>query len=378
MPLTLKKRGKTYWVRGTVRGISCYETTGTTEKALAEEYRAQREAELYRQAIHGQKATVSFQRAALSYLEAEERSLAQKSYVAKLVEHFSSIKVNDIEQAQADAAVAAILQPGAAAATKRRNVLGPLIAILHHAARRKWCSHPEFELPSVPKARVDWMTPQQYLALEQKSADHLRPMNRFRVCCGARLGEALVLDWRQVDLAAGHAIFLADETKNEKQRRALLPPAAIEALASLPHRKGRVFLRPGPGGKGAPMEPYADTGGRWGGQIKTAWNGACRRAGLGDKVEKDGKNTFKKWFTPHDLRDTWATWFYALSKDPILLRDEGSWSDLAMVEVYAHLMPSELVPEISLIWGGSHPRIGELPAPAVDEEEAEGDERVTA
>src|SRR3546814_9827352 len=60
MPLTLKKRGKTYWVRGTVRGISCYETTGTTEKALAEEYRAQREAELYRQAIHGQKATVSF------------------------------------------------------------------------------------------------------------------------------------------------------------------------------------------------------------------------------------------------------------------------------------------------------------------------------
>src|SRR3546814_6498854 len=78
-----------------------------------------------------QKATVSFQRAALSYLEAEERSLAQKSYIAKLVEHFGSIKVNDIEQVQADAAVAAILQPGAVAATKRRNVLGPLIALLH-------------------------------------------------------------------------------------------------------------------------------------------------------------------------------------------------------------------------------------------------------
>src|SRR3546814_16251065 len=76
-----------------------------------------------------------------------------------------------------------------------------------------------------------------------------------------------------------------------------------------------VFLRPGQGGKkGAPMVPYADTEGRWGGQIKTAWNGACRRAELGDTIE--GK--FKKWFTPHDLRDTWASWFYALSKDALL------------------------------------------------------------
>src|SRR3546814_7007451 len=113
-------------------------------------------------------ATVSFQRAALSYLEAEERSLAQKSYIAKLVEHFGSIKVNDIEQVQADAAVAAILQPGAVAATKRRNVLGPLIAILHHAARRKWRDPPNFALPTVAESRVTWMTPER--AAEHTSA----------------------------------------------------------------------------------------------------------------------------------------------------------------------------------------------------------------
>src|SRR3546814_7147320 len=101
------------------------------------------------------------------------------------------------------------------------------------------------------------------------------------------------------------------------------------------------------------MVPYADTEGRWGGQIKTAWNGACRRAELGDTIE--GK--FKKWFTPHDLRDTWASWFYALSKDALLLKDEGGWSDLEMVEVYARLMPSNLVLGISTVWGASHPRI---------------------
>src|SRR3546814_15560882 len=78
MPLTLKKRGEIWWIRGTVRGISCQETTGTTDRTLAEEYRATREAELFRQAIHGQCATVGFARAALSYLELEERPPAQK------------------------------------------------------------------------------------------------------------------------------------------------------------------------------------------------------------------------------------------------------------------------------------------------------------
>src|SRR3546814_4384724 len=111
------------------------------------------------------------------------------------------------------------------------------------------------------------MTPEQYLALGREIADHLRPLTRFRVCCGARLGEALSLDWREVDLGAGHVIFLPDKTKGRKKRIAALTPSAIEALASIPHRNGRVFLRPGQGGKkGAPMVPYADTEGRWGGR----------------------------------------------------------------------------------------------------------------
>jgi integrase len=362
MPLTLKRRGSIWWIRGTVRGVNCYETTGTADKALAEEFRANREAELYRSAIFGQRATVSFQRAALSYLEHEPRSNAQRSYIARLVQHFGSTPLARIKQEAADAAVAAILKQDAAPATKRRNVLGPLTAILNHAARREWCDRPNFDLPTVPQSRVDWMTPAEYLSLEHASAPHLRPLNRFRVCCGARLGETLILDWQQVDLTAGHVLFLPDETKSEKLRRAALTPSAIAALASLPHRKGRVFLRPGQR-KDSSMEPYADTEGLWGGQIKTAWNGACRRAGLGEWVGEGEKRTFKKFFTPHDLRDTWASWFYAVSKDALLLRDEGGWADLDMVEIYAHLMPRELVPEIASVWGLSHPRIGQLPTP---------------
>src|SRR3546814_12345448 len=118
------------------------------------------------------------------------------------------------------------------AATKRRNVLGPLIAILQHAARRKWRDHPNFELPTVAVSSVNWMTPEQYLALERESADHLRPLNRFRVCCGARLGEALSLDWREVALVSGHVIFLPAKTKCRKLSLVSPTPSAIQALAS--------------------------------------------------------------------------------------------------------------------------------------------------
>lgn len=60
-----------------------------------------------------------------------------------------------------------------------------------------------------------------------------------------------------------------------------------------------------------------------------------------------------------------ATWFYALSRDPLLLKAEGGWRTLAMVERYAHLMPPEMVHRIAGVWGATHPRLGRLPIRAI-------------
>jgi integrase len=46
----------------------------------------------------------------------------------------------------------------------------------------------------------------------------------------------------------------------------------------------------------------------------------------------------KPTISPHGLRRTWATWFYALTRDPLFLKAEGDWHAIAMVECYAHLM----------------------------------------
>src|SRR5579872_4737047 len=62
MSLKLVRRPKTpYWVmRGTVRGQSIEESTGVTDKAVAEQIRIKRENEILTESIWGKTLTVTF------------------------------------------------------------------------------------------------------------------------------------------------------------------------------------------------------------------------------------------------------------------------------------------------------------------------------
>ena len=153
------------------------------------------------------------------------------------------------------------------------------------------------------------------------AAGHLKPLLLFLIGTGARMAEAIYLDWRDVDLIGTRAIFWADRTKAGKRRNAGLPPRVVTALANLTHREGPVFLSDR-------RRPYADRRSTYGGQIKKGWYGALRRTGLDPEL------------TPHDLRHTWASWHYALNRDLLALKQEGGWSSVALVERYAHLLPA--------------------------------------
>lgn len=341
MPLKLVRRKDSpgFYVRGTVRGIRCFETTGTSDKTQAEAYRAKREADLYEESLYGKRAVVSFQRAALNYLEFETRLTRTKDYIGRLAKHFGPMPLAKIDQLAAEKAVSALLKPDAAPATKRRCIYVPLTAVLNHANKRGWCERPRFDLPKIPAGKTRWLTPAEVLTLVEQAAPHLKVLLLFLACTGARMSEAIDLDWNDVDLPAAKVVFRM--TKNSTPRAATLPTAAVLALAGLPGRKGPVFRR-------ADGEPYANRLREYGGQIKRGWQGACKRAGIVGA-------------TPHDLRHSWASWFYAVSKDPMLLKAEGGWKSLDMVERYAHLMPSDLVPAITTVWGASHPKLGVLP-----------------
>ncbi len=167
------------------------------------------------------------------------------------------------------------------------------------------------------------------------AAPHLQPLLTWLACTGCRLGESLALDWADVDLQAARARLHADTTKAGKARLVAMPPAAVAALAGLPHREGAVF-------RTRERQPYRQSGDGYGGQIKTAWRSACARAGIADA-------------SPHDLRHTWASWSWAMDRDLLRLRDAGGWSSVTLVERYAHLMPEGQEAGIRRVWGLAGP-----------------------
>jgi integrase len=328
MPLRIVHRPGTraLWVAGSVRGSRIRESTGTDDPRLAEEYRATREAELYRAAVHGSRAPVALSAVVVSYMEAAPRTAATAARVGRLMRHAGpKMFATQVTQEWLDGACAALLRPGAAPATKLREVIGPARALLLHAARRDWCDAPRLESISASPQRTEWLKPAEADRLMECAVPHLRPLIAFMLATGARLGEALTLEWPDVDLK--HARALLRDTKNGRDRPVELCQRALAALRAIEGRTGAVFrtLR---------GESYKERRVQGGGQIKTGWGRALDRARLDKHV------------TPHSCRHTWATWHYAMHRDLLRLRAEGDWSSVTLVERYAHLAPATMADEI--------------------------------
>lgn len=231
------------------------------------------------------------------------------------------------------------LYPGRAPATLNRQVYAPISAVLKFAHTRKLVEYQEIERLKEPPGRVRWITPDEAERLIEACSPHLLPLVVLLLYSGARVSEALYLDWQQVDLGRGQVSF--PKTKNGDARGVPLHARVITELANLKHRQGAVFRRP----DGRPYEVKEDGGG----QIKTAFKGACRRA----KVED---------FTPHDCRHTWATWHYQANRDLLALKALGGWKTERMVFRYAHVNTGEHAHTIdALPWGNSGEKVARRP-----------------
>ena len=245
-------------------------------------------------------------------------------FIEPLTDHFRAAKLAEIDQG-AIAKAARKLYPDAAPSTVNRQLYTPMAAILHFAAENGLCEWRKIKRPKQPKGRVRWLRPEEAERLIDACAPHLRPLVTFMLYTGARVSEAIYLDWRDVDLGRRQAWF--QETKNGETRGVPLHELVIVELGNMSHRDGAVFRRPGT--KARPLGlPYARKEDE-GGQIKTAFNGACKRAGITN-------------FHPHDCRHTWATWHYAANRDLGELMELGGWKSEAMVMRYAHVNTGHL------------------------------------
>jgi integrase len=307
------------------------ESTGVADREAAEAIRSKREWEITQGSIVGKRRVATFLEAAVSYLE----SGGDQRFIKPLLDHFGTTRLDKIDQAAIEAA-GRKLYPGVAPSTLNRQLFTPMAAILHHAHKRGLVEHRVIERPKQPPGVVRWLPPDEADQLIAAAAPHLAPLLQFLFGVGCRIGEALWLDWRHVDLARGHVSFV--KTKNTEARGVPLHPRVIAALANLPHRDGEVFRKP----NGEPYErPKRIDDTSAGSRIKTAFGGACRRAGIEN-------------FRPHDCRHTWATWVYAATRDLAGLMKLGGWKSERMVLRYAHINVDHLAPAIhALPWGKS-------------------------
>jgi integrase len=334
MPLTLvpPRKGKSpnHRIRGTVRGISIDETTGTADKSLADAYRIKREGQILNESVFGARASRTFAEAAVMYVETVNPTGTQRDAIIgrerkdgtitpHLIADFGDRLVNTIDQTAVQEVIrrrCGHLKPN----TIEREVLTPLTAVLNFAARQKWCDRPMLDRPKYNDQRERWTTYAEADRLLAAAAAHIRVLLLFLMLSGARMGEALALDWAEIDLAQGWAVI--DKTKRFGEPRGIpLHPQVVAALANLPRRTGRVFLT----NLGL---PYAEKKVRGGGQIKTAWKATCRRAGIKD-------------LRPHDLRHTFSTW---LTMAGVINRIRDELMGHAATEIgsrYAHVPRAE-------------------------------------
>jgi len=382
MPLRAYVRGPFWWVRGTVsykdpetgeswsRGV--HETTGISAqlpKGEAHSWAVRREAAELKK-LRGEYvardepavARITFAEAADVWEHAARRDARDIQRIGRIAAHLGPDKllIDCNSRSACDAIAAAICSPDATPETRRRTVHALVSSIINHAGVH-WHETNKPPLRSaitVPKAdtkRTDWLTPAQAELLIASAAEHLRPLLTFLVGTGARVGEAIRMEWSDVDLAAGTAIFRNQEdrrTKSGVDRRVLLPPAVVVALANLEHREGPVFrTRATKRMRKLKLVPPAFRSAS--GQMKTGWAGAMRRAGLVDDAGEP-------LMSPHSLRHSWASWFYATTRDSMWLMREGGWHSHDMVERYTHLLPLDMVPTIARVWGAVHP--DEFPA----------------
>ena len=359
----------TLYVRGTVRGQGVFESTGTSDGRLAEEYRAALEQRLYREAVHGPApaaaAVHTWPEAVVGYLETETRSANTKSFLKKLLVLWVNKPLPEVNQVAVDQACKAILRPDVAGATKLRQVVTPVRAVLKHAAARGMLPMmPTIATPKIDKSRrTAFLLPFQVVTLIRAASPLLRPMLAFAVATGARPSEYLDLEWSDVDLRGARARL---KLKGGGTRECDLPPVALAALKSIDHREGHVFLT-------AKGTRYRDTGRSSGGQFSVGWAGACQRAGLpgtlrtytrADRKMGPSYERFAPDYVPYVLRHSWASWHYCMHKNLVLLEQDGAWSSTDMLAVYVHLVPEVYADDIRAFIAGKVDL--NLTGPAVD------------
>lgn len=289
-----------WYLRGTVRGLRVDESSGTSDREAAEAIRIKREAEVLNRSVFGHRETLTFAQAAEKYLDAG----GEDRFILPVTKHFARRKVNEIDQKDLDEA-ARVLMPKASAATRNRQVYTPTIAVLRYAGVTTL-----FKRPKVERTAAAFVEHEYLEKLLPHCPEKLAALLIFMFYTGRRIGDAVKLDWLDVNLQQRTALIRMP--KNGNPIGVHLTGPVFEALANLTERKGKVFGYPA----------------RWG--VYKPLRAACKAAEVA-------------YVSPHKLgRHSFATHALRAGAGIHEVMRAGGWESIQSMMVYAHVVPDDV------------------------------------
>ncbi|MEQ1901866.1 MAG: site-specific integrase [Devosia sp.] len=250
----------------------------------------------------------SFRSAAESYLEhgGEDR------YLKPIVEYFADRPIAEIVPWDIKN-MAFALYPDALNSTRNRQALTPARAVMIHGYERGWC--PLLRLTrfkeDLPKRKAPASPVWLQLFVRQCDKDglpHVAALVLFMAFTGARISEAIRLEWPQVDLAGRRVMLLRTKTiKNSPRSLTDELVRRLSALAAGAAPDSRVFRY---------TSRYS---------VSERLRAVCGRAGIPYK-------------SPHACgRHSFATNALAMGSDIRTAMDAGGWkSSVVFLETYVH------------------------------------------
>lgn len=318
MSLYKRTDSPNWWIKISHGGRTIQRSTGTDDKAKAQEYHDRLKVSLWEEQRLGVKPRRSWKEAVVRWLAETEEKATHDEDIKKLCwldPYLGGLMLDQITLEVIDKIRVEKLK------TSSKSTVNRYLAVIRAILRRardewEWIDRaPKVKLFREAPGRDRSITVAQAETLLRELPTHQRDVALFALATGLRQSNVLRLEWSHVNLDTGHAWVDADQSKN---RRPIAVPLNATALDVVRRQLGkhpvRVFTYAG--------KPLA--------RVSThAWEKALKRAGIEN-------------FRWHDLRHTWASWHRRAGTPTHELQRLGGWRTARMVERYAHLAPDDL------------------------------------
>jgi integrase len=301
-----KKPGAHWWVKFQCRGQYIRQSSGTDRKELAEAFERELRAAIWNEEALGIEVHTWGEACTRWY-----REKSAKRSLKRDVQAFARFQIPD----ETDLADVYALVTAAEAPKVGPRELAALRSLLNACEEWKWLDRaPTIAMPPALHQDPRWIKPEQFVRLIKELPPHAEAIARFGAATGLRSSNIRNLRW---DGIYGNTVYVA--SLSSKNKKAIGIPLPADARTLLKAQVGA-----------HPVYVFTDHLGRAPvGSLKTCWGKAVKRAGI-------------EGFRFHDLRHTWAAWHTLQSTPPLILKELGGWSSLAMVAKYGHINPGHL------------------------------------